>query len=74
MTENTWTYFRIKRNGVVEYYKTQGYLYDKVWVNEDSGNVYLSYPNLATSIPKRYPAKAYTRIPEKVANLAKIVK
>lgn len=74
MTENTWTYFRIKRNGAVEYYKTQSVVYRYIWVNELSGNVYTRYPDLEKSIPKRYILKAYTRVPERVANAAKIVK
>ncbi len=67
------TFFRIKRNGATEYYKTDRMVYDYVWVNVETGNVYTRHPELKAELV-RCPTFVYRNVTEKIANAAKIVK
>jgi len=68
------TYFKIKRNKKTEYYKTEGHLFENVWINEDTGDVSLRFDARLKNIPIRHKVWIYTRVTERVLNQAKIVK
>ena len=68
------TFFRITRNKKTEYYKTDRMVYDYVWVNVETGNISLRYPEDLKTESVRCPAFVYRHVSEKIINAAKIVK
>jgi len=73
MSIKKWTYFRYKRKGKTEYGKTEGHVFENVWINEDTGDVSLRFDARLKNIPERYKVWIYTRVTSRVINQAKLV-